>query len=43
MSNWSISLTLMFAIISHIFLLYLLKWINKVEEIGTKEDLLNLK
>ncbi|MBM7556600.1 hypothetical protein [Halanaerobacter jeridensis] len=41
--NWSPSTTLMFALFSHIFLLYLLKWINGVEEIGTKDDLLNLK
>jgi hypothetical protein len=41
--DWGISLTLMFAIFSHVFLLYFLKWINNVEEIGTKDDLLNIK
>ena len=41
--DWSVSTTLMFALFSHVLLLYLLKWINGVEEIGTKDDLLNLK
>lgn len=41
-TNWSLSTTLMFALFSHVFLLYLLKWLNGVEEIGTKDDLLNL-
>ncbi|ADL12762.1 hypothetical protein [Acetohalobium arabaticum] len=43
MTNWSLSLTLMFAVFSHIFLLYLLKLMNGVEDIGTKKDMLNLK
>lgn len=43
MTNWSLSLTLMFAVFSHIFLLYLLKLTNKIEDIGTKKDMLNLK
>ena len=41
--NWSLSATLMFALFSHVFLIYLLKWINNVEEIGTKSNLLSLK
>lgn len=41
--SWNLSATLMFALFSHVFLLYLLKWINKIETIGTKKDLLNLK
>lgn len=41
--DWSVSTTLMFALFSHVLLLYFLKWINGVEEIGTKDDLLNLK
>ena len=41
--NWSITTTFMFALFSHVFLLYLLKLINGREELGTKDDLLNLQ
>ena len=43
MTNWNLFLTLMFAVFSHIFLLYLLKLMTGVEKIGTKKDMLNLK
>lgn len=37
-SMWSIAHTFMFAVFSHVLLLFLLKLLHNVDELGTKED-----
>jgi hypothetical protein len=39
-NNWSNTETFMFAIFSHILLLYVFKYMHKVEELGAKEDMI---
>ncbi|OWZ82658.1 hypothetical protein [Natranaerobius trueperi] len=40
--NWSLTETFMFALFSHVILLYLLKYLYKINELGAKEDMVNL-
>lgn len=39
--SWTIAQTFMFAIFSHVLLLYMLKIMHKVDELGTKENILS--
>lgn len=40
MPNWSVAETFMFAIFSHVLLLYIFKLMHNVNELGAKEDIL---
>jgi len=41
-NNWSIPETFMFAVFSHVLLLYFLKYLYKVDTLGAKADLIPL-
>lgn len=43
MTNWTIVDTLMFAVFSHVVLLYLLKYMYGIDSLGAHEDVLMLK
>ncbi|MFZ7104285.1 MAG: hypothetical protein ACOWWO_16740 [Peptococcaceae bacterium] len=42
MTNWSVLETLMFAVFSHVMLLYVFKFMHKVQDLGVHEDMLEL-
>jgi len=41
-TNWSIVETFMFAVFSHVFLLYFLKYLYKIDDLGAKENMVSL-
>jgi len=40
MTGWSVAETFMFAVFSHVLLLYVFKYMHKVDDLGSNEDLI---